>query len=163
MPGPRAQPRGGALDPELTLGRDAPRDFAQAPIDGERFPELSPTATVIVLAECKLQKRHTSVIVAKRIGRISRGAHQSEGGLMRRMLAGALVALALAAPSLAAATTVYPIDRAQILAGSLFDFKVELDGVVNPSDVKVTVNGDDPARLLAQAPQFVDRQSAADP
>jgi alkaline phosphatase len=29
------------------------------------------------------------------------------------------------------AITLYPIDRAQILAGSRFDFKVEFDGIVD--------------------------------
>ena len=39
----------------------------------------------------------------------------------------------------AQATTVYPLDRATILAGSPFDFKVELNKQVKPEDVKITV------------------------
>ena len=67
---------------------------------------------------------------------------------MRRILVGALMTAVGLAPAAALATTVYPIDRAQILAGSRFDFKVELDGVLAPADVQVTINGEDPARVL---------------
>ena len=58
---------------------------------------------------------------------------------MRSILA-ALAATTILA-GVANATTVYPLDRATILAGSPFDFKVEFDGVVKAEDVKVTVNG----------------------
>ena len=36
------------------------------------------------------------------------------------------------------AQTVYPIDRAEILAGARFDFKVELPGLVDPAKLKIT-------------------------
>ena len=39
----------------------------------------------------------------------------------------------------AVAQTIYPIDRAAILAGSRFDFKVEFPDRVDPSKLKVTV------------------------
>jgi alkaline phosphatase len=85
---------------------------------------------------------------------------------MRRTLAVTTLALAIfattGAPAVVGATTIYPIDRAQIVAGSRFDFKVEMDGVVNPADVKVTVNGESPANLLGQAPQFVEREKGVD-
>jgi alkaline phosphatase len=42
---------------------------------------------------------------------------------MRAMMTIQLAALCLVAPS--SAQTIYPIDRADILPGSLFDFKVE--------------------------------------
>jgi alkaline phosphatase len=45
---------------------------------------------------------------------------------------------ALAAPALA--QTIYPIDRAEILVGARFDFKVEFPGVVAPDKIEVTVN-----------------------
>ena len=55
----------------------------------------------------------------------------------------------------AQATTVFPLDRATILAGSPFDFKVELDGVVKPEDVKVTINGQDAKSVLGADYEFV--------
>jgi alkaline phosphatase len=54
----------------------------------------------------------------------------------RIILGAALLALGAA---LSFALTIYPIDRAEILAGARFDFKVELDGVVAQSDISVTV------------------------
>ncbi len=65
--------------------------------------------------------------------------------------------------SLAAALSfglaIYPIDRAQILAGSRFDFKVELDGVVAEKDVSIVLsrNGATPtsaANVLGKKPEY---------
>src|SRR5262245_371960 len=56
------------------------------------------------------------------------------------------------------AITVYPIDRAQILAGSRFDFKVEFDGIVDSADTKVTVNGADVASVLGRSASFVKQE-----
>lgn len=72
---------------------------------------------------------------------------------MRTLLA-ALVATTILAGA-AQATTVYPLSRATILAGSPFDFKIELPGVVKAEDVKVTVNGEDYAATLGSAAEFV--------
>ena len=49
------------------------------------------------------------------------------------------------------AQTIYPIDRAAILAGSRFDFKVEFPDRIDPSKLKVTVNGEDYRRRLRRA------------
>ena len=57
--------------------------------------------------------------------------------------------------SAAHAATVYPLDRATILAGSPFDFKVEFDAVVKPEDVKVTVNGQDYEAVFGRQAEFV--------
>jgi alkaline phosphatase len=54
--------------------------------------------------------------------------------------------------SAAACQTIYPIDRAQILAGARFDFKVEFPGAIAAADVKVTINGEDAAKVLDAAP-----------
>jgi alkaline phosphatase len=62
----------------------------------------------------------------------------------------------------AAAATVYPIDRATILAGSPFDFKVEFAGVVKPEDVKVTVNGQDYKTVFGKEPVFAEKEEKAD-
>lgn len=47
-----------------------------------------------------------------------------------------------------AAQTIYPIARAEILAGSRFDFKVEFPGASAPAEIKVTVNGRDAAEVF---------------
>ncbi|KXG84482.1 alkaline phosphatase [Agrobacterium bohemicum] len=60
---------------------------------------------------------------------------------MRKLYA-AFVATTILAGT-AHAATVYPLDRATILTGSPFDFKVEFKSVVKPEDVKITVNGQD--------------------
>lgn len=62
----------------------------------------------------------------------------------------------------AQATTVFPLDRATILAGSPFDFKVELDGVVKPEDVKVTINGQDAKSVLGADYEFVADEKGKD-
>lgn len=67
--------------------------------------------------------------------------------------------LALASATMLAgaanAATVYPLDRATILVGSPFDFKVEFDTVVKPEDVKVTVNGQDYEAVFGKKAEFV--------
>ena len=60
------------------------------------------------------------------------------------------------------AQTVYPVDRADILAGSRFDVKVEFPGLVSAADVKVTVNGVDAAQALGQPIQFIDKEDGKD-
>ena len=76
------------------------------------------------------------------------------------------IIFALAAATMLAgtahATTVYPLDRATILAGSPFDFKVELDGVVKPEDVKVTINGQDAKAVLGADYQFIADEKGKD-
>ncbi|MFA5901965.1 MAG: alkaline phosphatase, partial [Hyphomicrobium sp.] len=49
--------------------------------------------------------------------------------------------------------TIYPIDRAEILAGARFDLKVEFPGTAATSDLKVTINGEDAAKFLGRDPQ----------
>ncbi len=53
------------------------------------------------------------------------------------------------------AATVYPLDRATILAGSPFDFKVEFDNVVKADDVKITVNGEDYKAVFGKDVEFI--------
>src|SRR5215831_14557344 len=69
-----------------------------------------------------------------------------------------VVAVALGATP-AGAITIYPIDRAQILAGSRFDLKVEFDGVVTASDARITIDGKDPATAVGRAAAFVEREA----
>jgi len=72
-----------------------------------------------------------------------------------RMIFAALAATTILAGA-AHATTVYPLDRATILAGSPFDFKVELDKQVKAEDVKITVNGQDYKAVLGGEAKFVE-------
>ena len=49
------------------------------------------------------------------------------------------------------AQTIYPIDRAEILSGARFDFKIEFPDKVDPAKLKVTVNGQDYAAAFGRA------------
>lgn len=69
------------------------------------------------------------------------------------LLAGAAVAIALMAVP-ASAQTIYPVDRAEILAGQKFDLKVEFPATADPAKVKVTINGQDHAAVLGKAAVF---------
>ena len=52
----------------------------------------------------------------------------------------------------ASGQTIYPLDKAQILTGANFDLKVEFAGAPAATDLKVTVNGEDAAKVLGRAP-----------
>src|SRR5262245_36552435 len=81
---------------------------------------------------------------------------------MRAVLAAtALIAALLAAP-VASAQTVYPIDRADILVGSRFDFKVEFPTLVDPAKVAVTLNGKDLAQIFGKTATFIEREDGKD-
>jgi alkaline phosphatase len=82
---------------------------------------------------------------------------------MRRVLAAAttFAAVALLAP-LCQAQTIYPIDRADILVGSRFDFKVEFPGRADPAKVAVTVNGEDHQKVFGKAAVFIEREDGKD-
>ena len=77
-----------------------------------------------------------------------------------RVAIGLVLAAALAGP--AHAQVVFPLDRAEILAGSKFDLKVELPDVVDPARVRVTVNGQDHAAALGRAAELVAREDGKD-
>ena len=74
--------------------------------------------------------------------------------------------LALGLGFLSAATvhsqTIYPLHRAEILAGSKFDFKVEFPGAPNEAMTSVTINGADAAKILGNTPAFVEREDGQD-
>ncbi len=75
--------------------------------------------------------------------------------MRRPILASAMLAIAISA---CCAQTVYPVDRADILAGSRFDVKVELSGMFAPGDVSLTVNGADHAGLFGKAATFIEKE-----
>ncbi|MDR2113358.1 MAG: alkaline phosphatase [Candidatus Accumulibacter sp.] len=66
-------------------------------------------------------------------------------------------ALASLAPT-AAAQAIYPINRAEILSGARFDFKVEFPGLADPARVSVTINGHDYARVLGRSAEWIARE-----
>ncbi|WP_263772367.1 alkaline phosphatase [Propionivibrio soli] len=71
-----------------------------------------------------------------------------------------LVAAVFSLP--AAAQTIYPIDRADILSGSRFDLKVEFPGIVDPAKVSVTINGQDHAKVFGKPAELVAREDGKD-
>src|SRR5215831_17501106 len=81
---------------------------------------------------------------------------------MRRLACALSVGFGLFWPVAGTALTIYPVDRAEILAGSRFDFKVEFDGVIAEQDVKVTVNGTDPTAVFGRAVVFAPKEKGVD-
>jgi len=79
---------------------------------------------------------------------------------MRKIFAALIATTALAGSTHAA--DIYPLDRATILAGSPFDFKIELKGIVKAEDVKVTVNGKDYQSVFGKTAEFVAEEKADD-
>jgi alkaline phosphatase len=57
------------------------------------------------------------------------------------------------------AAVIYPIDKAEILAGSKFDIKVEFNQVVNPSEVAITVNGMPANKLMIAKSEFISNEN----
>jgi alkaline phosphatase len=68
------------------------------------------------------------------------------------------VAATLAGTAPAAAQTIYPIDRAEILEGSHFDFKVEFPDAPASAEVNVTINGKPAAEILGRATTFMQNE-----
>jgi alkaline phosphatase len=64
--------------------------------------------------------------------------------------------------SAAMAQTVYPIHRASILSGQMFDFKVEFSGVVDPAKLSVQINGVDHAEFFGQGATLTLREDGVD-
>ncbi|CAN5473919.1 alkaline phosphatase [soil metagenome] len=79
---------------------------------------------------------------------------------MKYPITAALALLLGASPVLAQA--VYPIDRAEILAGASFDFKVEFPGLVDAANVRITVNGEDYAKVFGKSASYVAREDGMD-
>nr|WP_272212757.1 alkaline phosphatase [Marinicella sp. W31]MDC2878672.1 alkaline phosphatase [Marinicella sp. W31] len=74
----------------------------------------------------------------------------------------ALLAAATCLAGTAQAATIYPLDRATVLVGSPFDFKVELDQVYDAGDVEVTVNGEAYADVFGSEAEFVAEENGKD-
>lgn len=80
--------------------------------------------------------------------------------MVKKSVVASLIVL-LWATSLSA-QTIYPIDRAEILAGARFDFKVELPELVDPAKLKITVNGADYTTAFGRSGTFTDREDGKD-
>jgi alkaline phosphatase len=81
---------------------------------------------------------------------------------MRRILTAPAAFAIFFAGSAGYGQTVYPIDRAEILTGARFDFKVEFAGLVDPAKISVTLNGEDHAKFFGKAATFVEREDGKD-
>jgi alkaline phosphatase len=68
----------------------------------------------------------------------------------------------LAAAERPGAQTIYPLNRAEILAGSHFDLKVEFPGAPPPTSLRVTINGADAALITGKSPSVVEREDGGD-
>ncbi|MBB6510383.1 alkaline phosphatase [Rhizobium soli] len=81
-----------------------------------------------------------------------------------RMLLAAFAATTILSGGVQAAhaANVFPLDRATILTGSPFDFKVEFSSVVKPEDVKITVNGQDYKSVFGKDVEFVAEEKNKD-
>jgi alkaline phosphatase len=60
------------------------------------------------------------------------------------------------------AQTIYPLNRAEILAGTKFDLKVEFPGAPEQGAVRVTINGQDAATATGKSPTFVQREDGGE-
>lgn len=70
----------------------------------------------------------------------------------------ALTAIAAAmvfASSFVQSAEIYPVDKARFMTNARFDFKVELDTVVDRNDIKIEINGADYRKVLTGDEIFV--------
>src|SRR5258708_39830335 len=77
-------------------------------------------------------------------------------------LIGLGAAMALLATVPACAQTIYPLNRAEILAGSRFDLKVEFPGAPAQGAVSVTINGENAATVSGKPAAFVEKEDGGD-
>ena len=70
-----------------------------------------------------------------------------------------LCVFSIAFISAAHAQAIYPIDNAQILAGSNFDIKVELSQAVNPSEIVIEVNGLPVNKVILAKSEFIQNEN----
>jgi alkaline phosphatase len=68
--------------------------------------------------------------------------------------------LLLATAGTAGAQTIYPLNRAEILAGARFDLKVEFPGA--PADIHVTIDGADAAAVAGRPAQVIENEDGGD-
>jgi len=76
-----------------------------------------------------------------------------------RLLSTSLYAILLFTIGAVHAQVIYPIDKAEILAGSKFDIKVEFNHVVNSDVVVIEINGAPINRLITTKPEFISNEN----
>jgi len=67
--------------------------------------------------------------------------------------------MALCLFNVAHAAAVYPIDKAEILAGSKFDIKIEFNQVIKPGDVVIEMNGAPIGKLITAKSEFIENEN----
>jgi alkaline phosphatase len=80
---------------------------------------------------------------------------------MREALAVATLIGALAWASVGHAQTIYPLDKAEILAGSRFDVKVEFPAGPAPQDIAVTIDGAVVDSVLGQKASVIEKEDGS--
>jgi alkaline phosphatase len=81
---------------------------------------------------------------------------------MNRFVAAAACFAISIAGSTGSAQTIYPIDRAEILTGARFDFKIEFSGLADPTKISVSLNGEDYAKVFGNTATFIEREDGKD-
>jgi alkaline phosphatase len=81
---------------------------------------------------------------------------------MHRFVAAAACFAISVVGSATSAQTIYPIDRAEILSGAQFDFKIEFSGLADPSKISVSLNGEDYAKAFGKTATFIEREDGKD-
>jgi alkaline phosphatase len=71
-------------------------------------------------------------------------------------------ALAVVAPASAQAQTIYPLNRAEILAGAKFDLKVEFPGAPAAAVVRVTINGQAAAAVIGKNASVIEHEDGGE-
>jgi alkaline phosphatase len=61
--------------------------------------------------------------------------------------------------SAAHAQAIYPIDKAEILAGSYFDIKVEFSQIVSPNEVAIEINGVPANKVIISKSEFIQNEN----
>src|SRR3954447_11739007 len=83
-------------------------------------------------------------------------------GLLGLGLVGSGVALMVLGATPAGAQTIYPLNRAEILAGARFDLKVEFPGAPAQGAVSVTINGANAAAVAGKPASFLEKEDGGD-
>ena len=78
--------------------------------------------------------------------------------MKRCILPGVILALA---PTWAFGQAIYPLDRATIMSGSKFDFKVEFPTVVAQDAIEVLINGESYDKLLGATAEYVEDEDGS--
>jgi alkaline phosphatase len=74
----------------------------------------------------------------------------------------ATILLLTAAAGTATAQTIYPLNRAEILAGARFDLKVEFPGAPSAAAMRVTINGADAVTVAGKGATVIEHEDGGD-